>query len=89
MYTPAFSRPTEVRWRWVVSYTRRLIYSQEEAPGSNEYETGWIRKSVCLTQELEILDSTELEIRLLGLPDRSQSLYRLLYPDYIEIDVRI
>jgi hypothetical protein len=69
-------------WRWVVSFTHRPLYPRERAP-STHCIGGWVDPSAGLddVEKRKCLTLPGLELRPLCSPARSQSLYRLSYPD--------
>jgi hypothetical protein len=77
-------------WRWVVSFTFRSFYPGETAPGTH-WLGGWMdpRKGLDDMEKRKFLTLTGLELRLLGRPTCSQSLYRLLYPGYLYVCIYI
>jgi hypothetical protein len=65
----------------VVSFTLRSLYPRERAPGTHCIG-GWVdpRAGLDDVEKRKFLTLPGLELRLLGRPARSQSLYRLRYP---------
>jgi hypothetical protein len=65
---------------WLASWPGRLN-PKEKALG-NHWIGGWVGLRACLDdmEKWKFLPPPELEIRPLGRPARSQSLYRLRYP---------
>jgi hypothetical protein len=65
----------------VVSLTPRPLYPEEKAPGTH-WIGGWVDPGAGLDdfEERKFLTLPGLELRPLGRPARSQSLYRLRYP---------
>jgi hypothetical protein len=65
----------------MVSFTPRPLYPGERAPGTHWIE-GWVghRADLDDVEKRKFLTLPELELRPLGRPARSQSLYRLRYP---------
>jgi hypothetical protein len=67
-------------WRWVVSFTHLPLYTRERTPG-----THWIGGRVDIRADLDDVKKRKflilpgLELRTLGCPARSQSLYRKRY----------
>jgi hypothetical protein len=62
--------------RWVVNFTPRLLYSLWK-----EHQSAWAPKSVCTAwKQKNILPLPGLELRPLGHPAHSPSLYWLRYP---------
>jgi hypothetical protein len=70
-------------WRWVVSFTPQSLCPEERAPGTH-WIGGWVDLRVGLddVEKRKFLTLPGLELRLLGRPARSYSLYRLRYPAY-------
>jgi hypothetical protein len=68
-------------WRWVVSFTAWPLYSGERAPGTHLIG-GWMdpRAGLDDVENRKFLILSGLELRPLGRPVRSQSLYLLRYP---------
>jgi hypothetical protein len=66
---------------WSASYPGRFIPG-ERAPGTHWIE-GWVdpRAGLDDLEKRKFLTLPELEVRPLGRPARSQSLYRLRYPE--------
>jgi hypothetical protein len=68
-------------WRWVVSFTPQPLYPREKAP-STHWIGGWVgpRAGLDNVEKTKFLTLPGLELRPLGHPARSQSLYWLRYP---------
>jgi hypothetical protein len=68
-------------WRLVVSFTTRQLYPSKRAPDSHWIE-GWVdpRAGLDNLEKRKFLTLPGLELRHLGRPSRSQSLYLLCYP---------
>jgi hypothetical protein len=68
-------------WRWVVSVTPRPLYSGEGGLGTH-WKGDWVspRTDRHSVENSKLLTLPGLELRPLGRPARSQSLYRLPYP---------
>jgi hypothetical protein len=68
-------------WRSAVSFTPRPLYPREKAPGTHCIG-GWVSPRAGLgdTKMITFLTLPRLELRPLGRPARSLSLYRLRYP---------
>jgi hypothetical protein len=73
---------------WSASHPCRYIPG-ERAPGTH-WIGGWVgpRAGLDEVEKRKFLTLWGLELRPLGLPARSQSLYRLSYPGSIKIDFR-
>jgi hypothetical protein len=73
-------------WRWVVSFMPRPLYPQEKAPGTH-WIGGWVKPRAGLDEmeKRKFLTLLGLELRPLGRPARSESLYRLRYPGSYKI----
>jgi hypothetical protein len=70
-------------WRWVVSFTPLPLYPRGKSPPpSTNWIGGWVdpRADLDDVEERKFLTLPWLELQPLGLPARSQSLYRLRYP---------
>jgi hypothetical protein len=63
----------------VISFTPRSLYSGKRAPETH-WIGGWVDPRACLDDVEISFDPTGTELRPLGRPARSQSLYRLRYP---------
>jgi hypothetical protein len=72
-------------WRWMVSFTPRSLYSREKASGTHCIG-GWMDPKAGLddTEKWKFFTLPGLELRLLGRPARSKSLYRLRYRGSID-----
>jgi hypothetical protein len=68
-------------WKLVVCFTPRTLYPWERAPGTH-WIGGWVdpRAVLYYFEKRKFLTLRGLELRPLGSPARSQSLYRLRYP---------
>jgi hypothetical protein len=68
-------------WSSLVSFTSRPLYPWEEAPGT-PWIGGWVGPTAGLNdvEKRKFLTLSGLQLRTLGRPFRSQSLYRLRYP---------
>jgi hypothetical protein len=68
-------------WRLVVSFKHRPLYFRENASGTH-WIGGWVdpRDSLDDVEKIKFLKLPILELRPLGHPAPSQSLYRLRYP---------
>jgi hypothetical protein len=68
-------------WRWVVSFTLRLLYFRGKTRGTH-WIGGWVDPRAFLddVEKRKFLTLPGLELRHLDRPARSQSLYRLRYP---------
>jgi hypothetical protein len=80
VYVHIFLTSALVGGKWSASRPGRFTPG-EGAPVSHWIE-GWVdpRTGLDVVEKRKILDPTGLELRPLVRPDRSQSLYRLLYP---------
>jgi hypothetical protein len=67
-------------WGCVVSFTPLPLYPRESCPGS--HWIGWVNLRAGLddVEKRKFLILQGLDLRPLGRPARSQSLYRLRYP---------
>jgi hypothetical protein len=70
-----------ISWRWLFSFTPQPLYLREKARGTHSIG-GWVgaRAGLDNMEEWKFLTLPGLELRPLGHPARSQSLYRLRYP---------
>jgi hypothetical protein len=72
-------------WRWVVSFTRLLLYPRGKSPGTH-WIGGWVgpRASLVYVEKRKFLNLLGLRLQLqpLGHPARGQSLYQLHYPSF-------
>jgi hypothetical protein len=69
--------------RWVVSCTPRPLYSRGKIPlYPLDRRVGGPKAGLHDVENRKFLTILALELRPLGLPARSQSLYRLRYPEY-------
>jgi hypothetical protein len=77
-------------WRWVVSFTPRPLYPLERASGTHCIG-GWVdpRGGLDSMEKWNFFTLPGFELRPLGRPARSQSLYRLRYPVSIVISIII
>jgi hypothetical protein len=68
-------------WRWVISFTPLPLYPRER-PSSTHWIGGWVSPKTGLddVERRKIMLLARLELRPLGHPARSPSLYRLHYP---------
>jgi hypothetical protein len=68
-------------WRLVISFTPRPLYPRGESPVTHR-GGGWVgpRTGLDDMEKRKFLPLPGLELRLLGRPTRSQSLYRLSHP---------
>jgi hypothetical protein len=68
-------------WRWVVSFTPRPLYPRGKGPGTHLIG-GWMdpRAGLDDVEKRKFLTLPGLELRPLGRPARSRSLYRLRFP---------
>jgi hypothetical protein len=78
MYRSTFSWP-RTSWRWVVSFTPRLLYPRAKSPRHPLYWMGR-RAGLDEVEKRKFLTLSGLEFRPFGRPARSQSLYQLRYP---------
>jgi hypothetical protein len=80
MHSSTFSRPRHLLEVWSASRLGPL-YPGERAPGIH-WIGGWMGPGAGLddVEKRKFLTLPGLELRPLGLPARSQSLYRLRYP---------
>jgi hypothetical protein len=69
-------------WRWAVSFTPRTLYPRGKTPRYPLHSRGWIglRTGLDDAEKRKFLTLSGFELRPLGHPARSQSLYRLHYP---------
>jgi hypothetical protein len=70
-------------WRWVVSFTPLLLYPWGESPPPGIHWLGGLvdpRAGLVDVEERKFLTLPRLELRPLGRPACSQSLYRFCYP---------
>jgi hypothetical protein len=74
---------------WVVSFTPWPLYPLEGAPGTH-WRGGWVdlRTGLDDVKKRKFLTLGGLELRPLGCPARSQSLYRLRYPGSYVLRIR-
>jgi hypothetical protein len=69
-------------WIWVVSFTPRPLYPRGNSPPPTHWKGDWVGPRTGM-DNVEMRKFSTLpghELRPLGLPARSQSLYRLSYP---------
>jgi hypothetical protein len=68
------------RWKWVVSFTPRPFHPRRKSAGTH-WIGGWVGPKTGLddVEKSEISPLPGLELRTLGRPARSLSLYRLSY----------
>jgi hypothetical protein len=69
------------RWRWLVSFMPLPLWPRGKSPGTH-WKGGWgvPRGGLDAVKKRKFLILPGLELRPLGRPARSQSLYRLSYP---------
>jgi hypothetical protein len=67
-------------WRWVVSFRPRPLYTPRKEPPGTHWIGGWVNPRAGLddVEKKQFLTLPGLELRPLGHPARSQSLYRLV-----------
>jgi hypothetical protein len=72
-------------FRWVVSFTPRPLYPWGKSPGVH-WRGGWVDTQVGLDdlEKRKLLTLPGFELRSLGRPALSQSLYRLWYPGQLQ-----
>jgi hypothetical protein len=80
IYRSTFS-VLDTTWRWMVSFTPQPLYPRGKSPDTH-WIRGWVGRRAGLDnlEKRKFLTLPRLELRLLGRPARSQSLYRLHYP---------
>jgi hypothetical protein len=83
---PIFSTSALVEGEWSASRPSRFILRRKATV--THWIRGWVGLRVCMDnlEKRNFLPLPELELRPLGPPVRSQSLYRVRYPDSVRVN---